>query len=197
MTMGDRVAVMSAGELLQVDAPQRLYDTPANLFVAGFIGTPPMNLIEGRVQSQNGSVAVSVGKQSLVLSDQALARYPQVRGTGSRPIVLGVRSEDLYPAKNRPDLPTLTAELELLEALGAQSIAHLKVDAQVMRLAEAHSDEEPEEEEGEGVTATRPNLVAAFSARDAAQLRLHDEIPIAVDVGNVHIFDAESGAPLR
>ena len=197
MTMGDRVAVMSAGELQQVDAPQRLYDTPANLFVAGFIGTPPMNLIEGQVQSQNGSVAVSVGKQSLVLSDQALARYPQVRGAGNRPIVVGVRSEDLYPAKNRPDLPTLTAELELLEALGAQSIAHLKVDAQVMRLHEAHSDDEPMEEEGEGVTATRPNLVAAFSARDAAQLRLHDDIPIAVDVGNVHIFDAESGAPLR
>ena len=197
MTMGDRVAVMSAGELQQVDAPQRLYDTPANLFVAGFIGTPPMNLIEGQVQSQNGSVAVSVGKQSLVLSDQALSRYPQVRSAGGRPIVVGVRSEDLYPAKNRPDLPTLTAELELLEALGAQSIAHLKVDAQVMRLHEAHSDDEPVEEEGEGVTATRPNLVAAFSARDAAQLRLHDDIPIAVDIGNVHIFDAESGAPLR
>jgi multiple sugar transport system ATP-binding protein len=198
MTMGDRVAVMSMGELQQVDAPQRLYDQPANLFVAGFIGTPPMNLIETTAQAQNGNVALSVGKQSLVLSGQALARYPAVKSSAGKPVVLGVRSEDLYPAKNRPDLPTLTAELELLEALGSQSIAHLKVDAPVMHLHAAHSDEEPEEEaEGEGVTATRPNLVATFSARDALGLRLHDDLPIAVDIGNIHLFDAESGAPLR
>jgi multiple sugar transport system ATP-binding protein len=199
MTMGDRVAVMSQGELQQVDVPQRLYDAPANLFVAGFIGTPPMNLIQANVQSQNGSVAVTVGSQSLVLSDQTLAHYPSIRTAGGRPIVLGIRSEDLYPSANRPDLPTLTAELQLLEALGSQSIAHLKVDAEVMRLHAALSDEEPEEEEveGEGVTATRPNLVATFSARDAAGLKLNDNIPIAVDVSNVHVFDAESGAPLR
>jgi multiple sugar transport system ATP-binding protein len=198
MTMGDRVAVMSAGELQQVDVPQRLYDQPANLFVAGFIGTPPMNLIETTSRAQNGNVALSVGKQSLVLSDQTLARYPAVRNSAGKRVVLGVRSDDLYPATNRPDLPTLTAELELLEALGSQSIAHLKVDAPVMHLHAAHSDEEPEEEvEGEGVTATRPNLVASFAARDAAGLKLHDDISIAVDIGNVHLFDAESGAPLR
>ena len=199
MTMGDRVAVMSQGELQQVDVPQRLYDAPANLFVAGFIGTPPMNLIQAQVQSQNGNVALTVGPQSLVLSDQALSRYPGMRSAVGRKIVLGVRSEDLYPASNRPDLPTLTASLELLEALGSQSIAHLKVDAEVMRVHGAVSDEEPEEDEGdsEGVTATRPNLVATFSARDALGLKLHDHIPIAVDVSNVHVFDAESGAPLR
>ena len=112
--------------------------------------------------------------------------------------MLGVRSEDLYPAANRPDLPTITASLELLEALGSETVAHLKVDAEVMRVHAAHSDEEPEEEEGgEGVTATRPNLVAKFSARDALGMTLHDHIPIAVDVSNVHVFDAESGAPLR
>jgi multiple sugar transport system ATP-binding protein len=198
MTMGDRVAVMSQGELLQVDVPQRLYDAPANLFVAGFIGTPPMNLIQAQVQSQNGSVAVTVGPQSLVLSEQALARYPGIKGAAGRPVVVGVRSEDLHPAANRPDLPTLNASLELLEALGAQTVAHLRVEAEVMRVHEALSDEEPEEHEGgEGVTATRPNLVASFSARDAMGLRLHDDIPIAVDVSNVHVFDAESGAPLR
>jgi multiple sugar transport system ATP-binding protein len=197
MTMGDRVAVMSMGELQQVDVPQRLYDAPANLFVAGFIGTPPMNLIQAQVQSQNGSVALTVGPQSLVVTDQTLAHYPGIKGATGKEVVLGVRSEDLYPAVNRPDLPTLTAELELLEALGAQSIAHLRVDAEVMRVHAALSDDEPEEEEGEGVTSTRPNLVATFTARDAMGLKLHDDIPIAVDVANVHVFDAESGAPLR
>src|SRR5215204_5013189 len=67
MTMGDRVAVMRKGQLQQVAAPQRLYDRPANLFVAGFIGTPPMNLIQAQVQSQNGSVVLTVGPQSLML----------------------------------------------------------------------------------------------------------------------------------
>jgi len=156
MTMGDRVAVMSDGVLQQVDAPQRLYDAPANLFVAGFIGTPPMNLIQAQVQQQNGTIALAVGDQALTLADQTLARYPQVRGAAGQPVVLGVRSEDLYPARNRPELPSLTAELQLLEALGAQSIAHLKVNAPVLRLHAAHTDDEEEEiEEGEGVTATR------------------------------------------
>src|SRR5262249_57072823 len=102
------------------------------------------------------------------------------------------------PAATGPDLATLSASLELLEALGSESIAHLKVDAETMRVHEAHSDDEPEEEEGaEGVTATRPNLVAKFSARDAVGLKLHNHIPVAVDVANVHVFDQESGAPLR
>ncbi len=197
MTMGDRVAVMSLGELQQVAVPQTLYDAPANLFVAGFIGTPPMNLIQAQVQSQNGSVVLTVGPQSLLLSDETLAHYPGIRRAAGKTIVLGVRSEDLYPAANRPDLPTVTASLELLEALGSETVAHLKVDAEVMRVHAALSDEEPEEEEGEGVTATRPNLVAKFAARDALGLKLHDHIPIAVDVSNVHVFDAESGAPLR
>jgi multiple sugar transport system ATP-binding protein len=197
MTMGDRVAVMSMGELQQVDIPQRLYDAPANMFVAGFIGTPPMNLIQAQVQSQNGSVALTVGPQSLMLSDATLSRYPGIRNATGKSIVLGMRSDDLYPAANRPDLPTLTASLELLEALGSETVAHLKVDAEVMRVHGAHSDEEPEEEQGEGVTATRPNLVAKFSAREAMGMKLHDDVPIAVDVANVHVFDAESGAPLR
>src|SRR5215218_675061 len=196
MTMGDRVAVMSDGVLQQVDAPQRLYDAPANLFVAGFIGTPPMNLIQAQVQQQNGTIALAVGDQALTLGDQTLARYPQVRGAAGQPVVLGVRSEDLYPARNRPELPSLTAELQLLEALGAQSIAHLKVNAPVLRLHAAHTEEE-EIEEGEGVTATRPNLVATFNARDTAGMRLMENISLAVDVANVHVFDAESGAPLR
>ena len=91
----------------------------------------------------------------------------------------------------------MTGEPRTARGAGSETVAHLKVDAEVMRVHAAHSDEEPEEEEGEGVTATRPNLVAKFAARDAVGLKLHDHIPIAVDVSNVHVFDAESGAPLR
>jgi multiple sugar transport system ATP-binding protein len=198
MTMGDRVAVMSLGELQQVDAPQRLYDHPSNLFVAGFIGTPPMNLVEADVVSANGSVELSIEQQRVPLSDEAIARYPAVRGYEGRTIVLGVRADDLHLTTFRPDLPTLTAPLKLVEALGSTSIAYFKLDANAVRSG-AGGVEEVHEEEGdaEGVTATRPNFVASLSAREALGLKLEQQVPIAVDTAQVHLFDRESGAPLR
>lgn len=195
--MGDRVAVMNLGRLQQVDTPQRLYDQPANLFVAGFIGTPPMNLLEAEVASDNGTVTLSVGGQLVALSSTTLARYPGVRHQVGKPVVLGVRSDDLLPAAGRDGLPKLTARIELIEALGSHSQVYMRVDARSLRDQVAGPDEVEEETSGEGVTATRPNLVASFPARDAVSLKLSEDIPIAVDVDNVHLFDPETGDPLR
>ena len=192
--MGDRVAVMNHGVLQQVDTPQRLYDHPANLFVAGFIGTPPMNLLAASVVAQNGSLAVAVGGQQLPLTDEALRRFPAVRGAVGREVVLGVRADNLYRADRRPDLPTITAGLELVEALGAQSIAYFRVDAMVIGVDEDLLEEQ--EVDGEGVTAARPNLVSAMAAEDAVGLRTGERMPVAVDTRHIHLFDAESGAPL-
>jgi multiple sugar transport system ATP-binding protein len=199
MTMGDRVAVMNGGELQQVERPQRLYDEPANLFVAAFIGTPPMNLLGASVASRNGTVEVSLGGQPLALSDRALTRYPGVRRYEGRSVVVGVRADDLHLAGARSDLPSLDAHLELLEALGSQSMAYFKVDAPTVRPGGHEADEEldAEEESGEGVTAARPNLVASFTAAEALSLRLDERLSIAVDVGQLHFFDEETGAPLR
>src|SRR5262249_38916204 len=92
MTMGDRVAVMSMGVLQQADRPQRLYDEPANLFVAGFIGTPPMNLFEGKVHSVGGTdVSVTIGSTTLPVAPVCLDRYSAVRGLDGRDVVVGVR----------------------------------------------------------------------------------------------------------
>jgi multiple sugar transport system ATP-binding protein len=195
MTMGDRVAVMNHGVLQQVDTPQRLYDDPANLFVAGFIGTPPMNLLEANVASQNGAVEVAVGGQRIGLSDEAIRRFPEVRGRDGRRVILGVRADNLHRADRRPELPAITADLELIEALGSQSIAYFRVDAMAIGvdedlLAEAEMD-------GEGVTAARPNLVASLPPDDADTLRAGERIPLAIDTKHIHLFDAESGAPLR
>jgi len=106
MTMGDRVAVMRNGVLQQVADPQTLYDTPENLFVAGFIGTPPMNLLEANV-SVNGGVTVEFGGTKFPVPDAALSAYPGLRSYGGRQVVAGVRSQYLYPAAQRPELPTL------------------------------------------------------------------------------------------
>jgi multiple sugar transport system ATP-binding protein len=195
MTMGDRVAVMNQGRLQQVDAPQRLYDHPANLFVAGFIGTPPMNLLAANVVSDNGSVAVAIGDQKIPLSDEAIRRFPKVRGRDGRPVVLGVRADDLHRADKHAGLPTIDADLELIEALGSQSIAYFRVDALAVGVDEDLLEEQ--EEEGEGVTASRPNLVAAMDAAEALGLRTGERMPVAVDTRQIHLFDSETGEPLR
>jgi multiple sugar transport system ATP-binding protein len=195
MTMGDRVAVMNQGRLQQVDTPQRLYDNPANLFVAGFIGTPPMNLLAATVASQNGSVNVMLGRQQVPLSDEAMRRFPGVRGREGSEVVLGVRADNLHRADRRPDLPAINADLELIEALGSQSIAYFRVDAMVIGVDDDLLEEQ--ELDGEGVTAARPNLVAAMPAEEAIGLRAGEQVPVAIDTKHIHLFDAETGAPLR
>jgi len=197
MTMGDRVAVMNHGVLQQVDTPQRLYDQPGNLFVAGFIGTPPMNLLEAQSVVDNGSIDLMLGGQRLPLSDQTLARYPGVRHAAGKTVVLGVRSDDLLPSATRPELPTINAQVELVEALGSHSIVYLRIEAPALRTHMVAEEDAAEEQSAEGVTATRPNLVSTFPARAAIALELEEHIPVAVDVANVHLFDAETGDPLR
>jgi multiple sugar transport system ATP-binding protein len=195
MTMGDRVAVMRNGVLQQVADPQTLYDTPANLFVAGFIGTPPMNLLQATV-TVDGGVSIALGGVSLPVPDAALASYPGLRGANGRTVVVGARSQYLYPASERPELPTLDGRVELVEALGGESIVYFHIDAFAIREGQ-HEDDESEvvESGGGGVVASRPNLVAQFPAH--VQLHLSEHVPVAVDVARMHYFDAESGEPLR
>jgi multiple sugar transport system ATP-binding protein len=193
MTMGDRVAVMQGGVLQQVAAPQTLYDAPANLFVAGFMGTPPMNLLEATV-SVNGGVSLKLGGADLAVPDEALKAYPGLRGASGRTVVAGIRSQALYVASERPELPTLQGRVELVEALGGESQVYLHVDATAVREGR-HADQDVVEEAGAGVGGVRPNLVAAFPAH--IQLKLTEEIPVAIDVSKLHFFDAETGEPLR
>jgi multiple sugar transport system ATP-binding protein len=194
MTMGDRVAVMSQGVLQQVDAPQRLYDRPENLFVAGFIGTPPMNLLEGSV-SVNGDVVVRIGGNELPIPDQALANYPRLREWSGRNVIVGLRAGDLHPAQGFDSMPQIEATVEIVEALGGESMAYFKIDArQIEAESIADADELASEDEA-SVVGSRPNLVASFPPH--VQLRLGERVPIAVDARNLHFFDEESGAPLR
>jgi multiple sugar transport system ATP-binding protein len=192
MTMGDRVAVMSMGVLQQVDTPQHLYDEPFNLFVAGFIGTPPMNLFEGVVHS-NGGVTVTIGSTTLPIADVCLARYSRVAHSDGREVVVGVRAEDVHPASLRPDLATLDGRIELVEALGSGLMAHFRIDAQQVRPEGADAGELSED--GDSTVVERPNLIANFPPR--IDLRIGDTIPLAIDSAGLHFFDKETGAALR
>jgi multiple sugar transport system ATP-binding protein len=194
MTMGDRVAVMSRGRLQQVDAPQRLYDRPENLFVAGFIGTPPMNLLEGTA-SVNGGVSVDIGGHALAIDEQAVAQYPRLREWDGRKVIVGLRAGDLHPAQGRNDLPQIHARVELVEALGGESMAYFRVDARQVKTETSAAEEQLESTDEASVVGSRPNLVASFPAH--VHLKLGDEVPVAVDTKNLHFFDEESGQPLR
>jgi len=194
MTMGDRVAVMNKGVLQQVDAPQRLYDRPENLFVAGFIGSPPMNLLEAQV-SANGGVSIDLGGNTLPIPDAALANYPKLREWNGRNVIVGLRAGDLHPAQGFDQLPQITADVELVESLGGESMAYFKVDARQIKAESSAAEEELENEDEASVVGSRPNLVASFPPH--VQLRIGDRVPIAVDAKNLHFFDEGSGAPLR
>ena len=200
MTMGDRVAVMSMGKLQQVDTPQHLYDEPFNMFVASFIGTPPMNLVEADVVVEGDRVDVKVGPTTITAGPSALARYPQIRNCNGRRVVLGIRAEDLHPGADRPAFPTFNARIDLVEALGSGLMVYFTIDAVPVR-TQAHVDVEAEVgADGNGsaesvVSGTRPNLIAHFPPR--VVLRIGDSVPVAVDPDNIHFFELDTGAALR
>src|SRR5690606_8703205 len=132
MTMGDRVAVIRKGELQQIDAPETLYEQPANLFVAGFIGSPAMNLFEATLERDDGGLAVRLGSQRLPVPDDVLGHRPGLRAYEGRTIVLGIRPEDMEDAALLADAPTdrrIRATVGLREALGSDVLVHFELDA--------------------------------------------------------------------
>jgi len=199
MTMGDRVAVMRKGELEQVAPPQELYDHPVNLFVAGFIGSPTMNMMEASLEDAGEGLAVAVGEQRLTLAPEALELHPALRRYVGRTVVLGVRPEDLEDPAIATEMPTdqrLSGKLMLREALGSEIIAHFEIAAppvlteDLKELAEdvgtAHHFEAHAKQQ-----STSSKLVARFNAR--TQVREGETIEIAVDTRALHFFDIDTG----
>ena len=196
MTMGHRVAVMNAGLLQQVDTPQMLYDDPANVFVAGFIGTPPMNLFVAGLSADDGVVELTLGSQRVRLGDVSFESHPLLRGYAGGNVIVGMRSEDLYPAAARPELPALRAQILNVEALGSETIAYMRLDAESLGLPVEEEDEALEPgEDSESIVAAKPNLVASFPPR--VSLGLDEEVAVGLDTGHLHFFDVDTGAALR
>src|SRR4051794_18492838 len=132
MTMGDKVAVMRKGELQQVADPQTLYDRPVNLFVGGFIGSPSMNMVEARLEAQNGGYVAKVGSQTVKIGSEELAARPALAGYAGKEVVLGIRPEDLEDAALATSTPAdqrLEGTTELTEALGSEIMVHFAIDA--------------------------------------------------------------------
>jgi multiple sugar transport system ATP-binding protein len=197
MTMGDRVAVMRKGELQQVDDPQILYDRPDNLFVAGFIGSPAMNMLNATVKRSNGDLSAVAGSQSIRLSGETLNARPGLKAYEGKPIILGIRPEDLDDAAlvdSEGTSETLEGVVELKEALGAEIMAHFSVDASA---AETDETRELKKDTGapDDTNVVAPEgktvLVGRFGAR--SKVKQGDTVKVAVDTRALHFFDPETG----
>ncbi len=197
MTMGDRVAVLKRGVLQQVDTPQNLYELPDNVFVAGFIGSPAMNLMTARLEGTEREPAVRIGSHRLSIDPELWGSRPALQGRLEQDVVVGIRPEDMEDAALAPDTPPdrrLTSEITLTESLGSEMIAHFPLDAEPFAIMDAEFEGE------DAVEATRHEggdviYVGRFSPRSSA--RIGDRIEIAVDTARLHFFDPASGEALR
>jgi multiple sugar transport system ATP-binding protein len=189
MTMGDRVAVMRKGILQQVAPPQVLYDTPGNLFVAAFIGSPAMNLFTADVVEEGGSMFIDGASGRIRLSEATVAAHPALKAHVGRTIAVGIRPENLHDPAERtghPEDQRLSGTVELCEALGSDLVVHFsvpgtKVDVEDVR--EGTTDETAVALAGSGTVP----VVARFGPR--SRIALGDVVPIAVDTERMHFFD--------
>jgi multiple sugar transport system ATP-binding protein len=194
MTMADRVAVMRRGVLQQTDAPQRVYESPANLFVASFVGSPPMNLLEARIERTGSGLLCRVGAAELDLGHR-----PELERFVGRTIGFGIRPEHVREASGDDETgpARLRGEALLVEALGAELLAHVAVAAKpllVEDVVEGAGDDEaalPAAATPEGDTT----VLARFDAE--SRVRAGDRVELAVDTRRLHFFDLETSRSIR
>jgi multiple sugar transport system ATP-binding protein len=190
MTMGDRVAVIKAGILQQVDTPQNLYTRPVNMFVAAFIGSPSMNLFEGVIDKTDDGARLHLGDQQVALGPAVLDRRHALADHLGRPIVVGIRPEDMEDATyaDSATMPQLIkAKVGLIESLGSEVVVHLLLDARKVDSGDPDTAQE--------IASASANAVARFDPRTRA--RIGDTIAVAVNVANLHFFDPGTGIAVR
>src|SRR5205814_1810702 len=197
MTMGDRVAVMNAGHLQQVDTPQVLYDQPVNEFVAGFIGSPSINLVEAQLERSNGHLRAKMGEHLLAVDEQAARNRSELEKYVGRDVILGIRPEDFEDASIESGAPPdrrIKVTADLTEPLGSEVLVHFGTEATAVVSSAAAADvgEDAEVRLGDEEGATSTRLVARVSPK--TRVALGSEIELAVVTTRLYFFDPETGA---
>ncbi len=204
MTMGDRVAVIRKGELQQVDTPQTLYENPVNLFVAGFIGSPAMNLLEANLGSAGDGLDVDLGGFRLPLPAEVLSERPRLREFEGRNVILGIRPEDMEDAALVSDAPTdrrISSTVDLREALGSDVVIHFSLNANqavtedVKELAQDVGTEALEKVTKQGAEGGQSEVIARLNPRTEAAKG--GKIELVVDTHRLHFFDPDDGSAIR
>jgi multiple sugar transport system ATP-binding protein len=201
MTMGDRVAVLRHGKLQQVAGPQELYEHPDNLFVAGFIGSPAMNLGCGRIEDRDGVLFVSFGEPAAVrLSDAALDHYPRVKEYVGREVAAGMRPEHFYRADSSTPAETTMKQrdVHLVELLGSEVLVHFGTEAKPViseDLREAIYEDEAVAELEHAAETGAQQFMARLEPHEAP--KKGQKVDLAFKTDHLHFFDIETGQALR
>jgi multiple sugar transport system ATP-binding protein len=191
------VVVLRAGFLQQVDVPQMLYDRPANLFVAEFIGSPAMNLVGADLERMNGSVVARFGENALELDQRTLADRPGLREFVDGPrVILGIRPEDLEDASLETAAPEgrrLAAVVDIREDMGSEIFVHFGVQAPPVRGEDiaAAVGEDAIEATAE-LTRKHGSIFTARLDRESSA-REGEPIELAVNTRRLHFFETETG----
>src|SRR5262245_47677971 len=199
MTMGDRVAVMRKGLLQQFDVPQTLYERPANLFVASFMGSPAMNVLEGALERDGDALTCRVGTAAFVLPPEVVSARPGLTGHVGKPIAVGIRPEALDEPGESAD-GRLRGRVQAVEALGPEQLAYIEIDAEPVLADDVLEGLVDEEQAGDlaaigvGANGSRATVIARLDA--SARVRPDEPIELAVDLRRLHFFDLESGAAI-
>jgi multiple sugar transport system ATP-binding protein len=186
MTLGSRVAVMRSGTVQQVDTPQALYRAPSNLFVAAFIGSPSMNLVEAELEEG----AVSFAGYRIPLAPE---RRPDGRVSGR--LIVGIRPQDLTDAgTNGSDLPTIDVEAAVVEELGSATHLLFTIEAPPVDVdsVRAASDDN----ERATLLATDRRVLFTAELDEGVNVRAGQHVRLALDTTRFHFFDPDSGARL-
>jgi multiple sugar transport system ATP-binding protein len=164
MTMGTRIAVINNGILQQIDTPQKLYDEPANQFVAGFIGSPAMNFFQAKIQKADGQLVVDSGEFQVTIPKERAKTYEDLAGKN---VIFGIRPEDVY----NPEFPSsgiqaapVEAKVDLLELMGDEIYVYFM--------------------------AGKTDMVGRVDPRSKYQIG--DRVQVAFDMTNFHIFDPQA-----
>jgi multiple sugar transport system ATP-binding protein len=201
MTMGDRVVVMRKGELQQTAEPQELYERPLNLFVASFMGSPPMNLVQARLERRNGSMVAHLGTQELELPPDVVAARPGLVSYDGATVAVGLRPEHLREAEAGAErTASLAGTVLVAEPLGAEQLVHIELDAEPVMTAEV-------QEIARDVDATaldelrlearnrRSTLLARFEPD--RRFRAGEAVVIGVARSKLYFFDLDSGRAIN
>ena len=195
MTLGDHVAVMRDGVLQQVGRPSELYDEPANLFVAGFIGTPPMNLVEATLTRDDGVPTLAFGTHRLGIDDRVFERHPRLRVYEGLPVVVGIRPDDLEHAALAPTAPAdarISANVERVDTIGRDLHVHFDIGAPVVDVPDAGDGDFGADDDGPAFALGSANrFVARIDER--TPVRDGDRLELVMNTARLHVFDPVSG----
>ena len=190
MTMGSRVAVLRDGLLQQVDSPQVLYDHPDNVFVAAFIGSPSMNLYQGRIERTATAARVIFGAHSFPLPDQG-TEGDEFAGSDGQEVIVGIRPEWLVEqSRDNADWPSVRVRVELVEALGSELVAHTTIEAAGAEIGTPELAEASVGDSSDGAPC-----LARLSPR--SRVAVGDTIDLAINTPSLHLFDAATERALR